>query len=163
MVKKISLHFILMLVLIWSTDNVSAQSGDNGDGTFTNPVIWGDFPDPDVILVGDTYYMVSTSMHYFPGVTILESKDLVNWSITTYVVKSFKEHPFYDLEGGHRYAKGQWATSIRHFNGKFHVLFTTLTEGSYIYSATDPKGEWTKHKVKGAFLYDPGIFVDNDG
>lgn len=140
-----------------------AQSRDNDDGTFSNPVIWGDFPDPDVILVGDTYYMVSTSMHYFPGVTILDSKDLVNWNITCNVVKSFKEHPAYDLNGGHRYAKGQWATSLRYFNGKFHVLFTTLTEGSFIYSTTDPKGTWTKTKVNGVFLYDPGMFVDNDG
>lgn len=140
-----------------------SQSSDNGDGTFTNPVIWGDFPDPDVIRVGDTYYMISTSMQYFPGVTLMDSRDLVNWNITSNIVEEFKEHPFYDLNGGHRYAKGQWATSLRYFNGRFHVLFTTLTEGSYIYTAADPKGTWEKHKMENAFLYDPGMFVDTDG
>ena len=139
-----------------------AQSSDNGNGTFTNPVIWGDFTDPDVIRVDDTYYMISTSMHYFPGVTLMESRDLVNWSISSNVVEEFKEHPFYDLDGGNRYAKGQWATSLRYFNGRFYVLFTTLTEGSYIYTSTDAKGSWTKHKLD-AFLYDPGMFIDTDG
>lgn len=68
-----------MIFLSWQLS--TAQSSDNGDGTFTNPVLWSDFPDPDVIRVDDTFYFVSTSMHYFPGVTILESKDLVNWQI----------------------------------------------------------------------------------
>lgn len=140
-----------------------AQTSDNGDGTFMNPVIWGDFPDPDVIRVGDTFYFVSTSMHYFPGVTILQSKDLVNWSIACNVVNEFKEHPGYDLDGGNRYAKGQWATSLKYFDGKFHALFTTLGEGSFIYTAEKITGPWTKHKVTNAYLYDPGMFVDTDG
>jgi alpha-N-arabinofuranosidase len=143
-------------------NHILAQTADNGDGTFTNPVLWGDFPDPDVIRVGNTYYMVSTSMHYFPGVTLMESLDLVNWNIASNVVDEFKEHPFYDLNGGNRYAKGQWATSLRYFNNKFYILFTTLTEGSYIYTSTDAKGVWEKHKLD-AFLYDPGMFIDTDG
>ncbi len=154
----------LIAVVVVSLFSVQlfAQSTDNGDGTFTNPVIWGDFPDPEVIRVGDTYYLMSTSMHYFPGVTLMESKDLVNWTIVSNVVEEFKEHPYYDLDGGNRYAKGQWATSVRYFNDMFHVLFTTLTEGSYIYTSVDARGPWTKHKVD-VFLYDPGLFVDNDG
>ena len=51
---------------------------DNGDGTFTNPLMWGDWPDPDIIRVGDEFYMVSTSMHYVPGSPVVRSKDLVN-------------------------------------------------------------------------------------
>lgn len=54
---------------------------DNGDGTFTNPLMWGDWPDPDVIRVGDDFYLVSTSMHYVPGSPVAKSKDLVNWEI----------------------------------------------------------------------------------
>lgn len=142
---------------------MSAQSSDNGDGTFTNPVIWGDFPDPDVIRVDDTFYFVSTSMHYFPGVTILESKDLVNWQIACNAVESFDIDPAYSLQGGNRYAKGQWATSIRHFGGKFHVLFNTNTEGTFFYSSPSMEGPWKQTKVEGHRLYDPGMFVDNDG
>ncbi|NDV95141.1 beta-xylosidase [Dysgonomonas sp. 521] len=157
---------ITLFVAVWlfSLLNITvfAQSSDNGNGTFTNPVIWGDFPDPDVIRVGNTYYMISTSMHYFPGVTLMESPDLVNWSIASNVVEEFKEHPFYDLDGGNRYAKGQWATSLRYFNNQFYVLFTTLTEGSYIYTSSEARGAWTKHKLD-AFLYDPGMFIDTDG
>lgn len=132
-------------------------------GEFRNPVIWTDLPDPDVIRVGDTYYFVSTSMHFFPGVTILQSKDLVNWEIACNVVDQFKEHPAYDMQGGLRYAKGQWATSLRYFGGEFHVLFNTNTEGSFIYSSKTMAGPWRKTKVEGHKLYDPGMFVDTDG
>lgn len=131
--------------------------------TFRNPVIWADLPDPDVICVDGTYYFVSTSMHFFPGVTILQSKDLVNWEIACNVVDQFKEHPAYDMQGGQRYAKGQWATSLRYFGGEFHVLFNTNTEGSFIYSAKSMAGPWRKTKVEGHKLYDPGMFVDTDG
>ncbi len=150
-----------MIFLSWQLS--TAQSSDNGDGTFTNPVLWSDFPDPDVIRVDDTFYFVSTSMHYFPGVTILESKDLVNWQIACNVVDAFKVHPAYDLQNGHRYAKGQWATSLRYFGGRFHVLFNTNTEGSFFYSAHTIEGPWKPTKVEGHKLYDPGMFVDNDG
>lgn len=150
-----------MIFLSWQLS--TAQSSDNGDETFTNPVLWSDFPDPDVIRVDDTFYFVSTSMHYFPGVTILESKDLVNWQIACNVVDAFKVHPAYDLQNGHRYAKGQWATSLRYFGGRFHVLFNTNTEGSFFYSAHTIEGPWKPTKVEGHKLYDPGMFVDNDG
>jgi Beta-xylosidase len=141
---------------------VFAQSSDNGDGTFTNPVMWADFPDPDVIRVGDKYYMVSTSMHYFPGVTLLESTDLVNWQIAANTVGEFN-YPRYDLNGGNQYSKGQWATSIRYFNNQFHLLFTALNQGSFMCVANDPHGPWTLHKIPNSFLYDPGLFVDTDG
>ncbi|MDR0573409.1 MAG: family 43 glycosylhydrolase [Tannerella sp.] len=160
--NRILKSLLIISILFLSNNNTPAQSSDNGNGTFRNPVIWGDFPDPDVIRVSDTYYMISTSMHYFPGVTLLKSKDLVNWNIASNVVDEFKEHPFYDLKGGGRYAKGQWATSLRYFNEKFYILFTTLTEGSYIYTAVKAEGPWEKHKLD-VFLYDPGMFIDTSG
>ena len=142
---------------------IGASYAFSQSATFRNPVIWTDLPDPDVIRVDDTYYFVSTSMHFFPGVTILQSKDLVNWEIACNVVDQFKEHPAYDMEGGLRYAKGQWATSLRYFGGEFHVLFNTNTEGSFIYSSKTMDGPWRKTKVEGHKLYDPGMFVDTDG
>ena len=72
---------------------------DNGDGTFTNPILWGDWPDPDVIRVGDDFYMVSTSMHYVPGSPILKSKDLVNWEMVGYALERYDEDPRYDMQG----------------------------------------------------------------
>src|SRR5476649_1808944 len=73
----------------------SAQQSDNENGTFTNPVIWSDFPDNDIIRVNETYYMVSTSMYFSPGVPLLKSKDLVNWEYTADVLPQLKSHPFY--------------------------------------------------------------------
>jgi beta-xylosidase len=140
----------------------NAQQSDNGNGTYTNPVIWSDFPDNDVIRVKDTYYMVATSMFYFPGVPILKSKDLVNWEYATNAVQEFKQHPFYDLNGGNRYAHGQWASSLRYHNGKFYVLFLTLDEGGMLLTADKAEGPWQLHKLPKAF-YDAGLFFDEDG
>ncbi len=135
---------------------------DKGDGTYTNPVIFGDFPDPDVVRVGDTYYMVSTTMHIFPGATILASNDLVNWRYCSNPLTSIEATPCYNLEGCSRYGHGQWASSLAYKDGTFHLLFTTLDEGSYLMTATDPQGAWTKRKLNDTF-YDPALFFDEDG
>src|SRR6478735_2636686 len=81
----------ILLLLIFISNITSAQNvhSDNGDGTYTNPLISADFPDPDVIHVGDTYYMVTTTMFVFPGVTILKSHDLVNWEYCSNAVPRF--------------------------------------------------------------------------
>lgn len=98
------LLFVFFLFLSWSNLNVAAQmpvwTPDNGNGTFTNPILWGDWPDPDVIRVGDTFYFVSTSMHYVPGCPVLISKDLVNWKMAGYAVERYDEDPRYDMKGG---------------------------------------------------------------
>lgn len=135
---------------------------DNGDGTYTNPVIPADFPDPDVIRVDDTYYMVTTTMWVFPGVTVLQSKDLVNWEYCSNAVPRFDFSPCYDLDSCNRYGHGQWATSIKYHNGKFYLLFITLDEGGFICSADKAEGPWEiKHLPKG--FYDAGLFFDDDG
>lgn len=72
-------QMLLMLMLLVNIASAQSTHSDNGNGTYTNPVIPADFPDPDVIRVGDTYYMVTTTMFVFPGVTVLKSHDLVNW------------------------------------------------------------------------------------
>jgi beta-xylosidase len=136
--------------------------GDNGDGTYSNPVIPADFPDPDVILVDDTYYMVTTTMFVFPGVTVLKSKDLVNWEYCSNAVPRFDFDPAYNLDGGNRYGHGQWATSIKYHNGKFYLLFITLDEGGFICEADKAEGPWEVRKLPKGF-YDPGLFFDDDG
>jgi beta-xylosidase len=154
----------VMLLALMSSPGVVAQKmhSDNGDGTYTNPVIAADFPDPDVILVGDTYYMVSTTMFVFPGVTILKSHDLVNWQYCCNAVQRFDYSPCYDLDGCNRYGHGQWATSLRYHNGKYYLLFITLNEGGFLCTAEKPEGPWQTRKLPKGF-YDPGLFFDDDG
>lgn len=134
---------------------------DNGDGTYTNPLIFADFPDPDVIRDGDTYYMVTTTMFIFPGATILKSNDLVNWKYCSNPLENIENSPCYNLDGCNRYGHGQWASSLKYHNGTFYLLFTTLDEGSYLLTATNPAGPWVKKKLTGSF-YDPGLFFDDD-
>ena len=135
---------------------------DNDDGTYTNPVIAADFPDPDVILAGDAFYMVSTTMFVFPGVTILKSYDLVNWEYCSNAVQRFDFSKCYDLDSCNRYSHGQWATSLRYHNSKFYLLFITLDEGGFLCTASKPEGPWEIKKLPKGF-YDPGLFFDDDG
>lgn len=141
---------------------------DNQDGTFTNPLMWGDWPDPDVIHVGDDFYMVSTSMHYVPGCPIVKSKDLVNWEMAGYAVERYDEDPKYDMQGGTLYLNGSWAATIRHHNGLFYVGFCTpygwgREKGNFsMCIAKDPKGPWER-VIFPEYLYDPGLLFDDDG
>ena len=161
-----SCKWVLLVSVLFmiSIQGILAQKtrSDNGDGTYTNPLIPADFPDPDVILVGDTYYMVTTTMFVFPGVTVLQSKDLVNWEYCSNAVPRFDFSPCYDLDGCHRYSHGQWATSIRFNNGMFYLLFITLDEGGFLCSSANPEGPWEIRKLPRGF-YDPGLFFDDDG
>lgn len=154
----------VLLLLFCSTISITGQKlhSDNGDGTFTNPVIAADVPDPDVIRVDSVYYMVSTTMFIFPGVTILKSYDLVNWEYCSNAVPRFDYSNCYNLDGCNRYAHGQWATSLKYQNNKFYLLFITLDEGGFLCTADKAEGPWEiKHLPKG--FYDPGLFFDDDG
>ena len=161
--KRNSASAILILSLISSLNLIAQKThSDNGDGTYTNPVIAADFPDPDVILVDDTYYMVTTTMFVFPGVPIIKSKDLVNWEYCSNAVSRFDFGNCYDLDTCNRYGHGQWATSLKYHNGKFYLLFITLNEGGFMCTATKAEGPWqVTHLPKG--FYDPGLFFDDDG
>lgn len=150
---------------------VSAQqvwSPDNENGTFTNPLFWGDWPDPDVIRVGDDFYMISTSMHYVPGAPIVKSKDLVNWEMVGYAVDRYEEDPRYNMEGGTLYLNGSWAATLKHHNGKFYAGFCTpygwgREKGNFsICEADKPEGPW-KRTIFPEYLYDPGLFFDDNG
>lgn len=167
-----NLKFLLSIALFCIVFSpVRAQqvwSPDNGDGTFTNPLMWGDWPDPDVIRVGDDFYFISTSMHYVPGCPIATSKDLVNWKMVGYAVERYDEDPRYDMQNGQLYLNGSWANSIRYNNGKFYVAFCTpykrgIEDGHFsICEAEKPEGPW-KRTIFPEYLYDPGLFFDDDG
>lgn len=156
--------FLGLLAFTLQATSVKAQKyhSDNGNGTYTNPIIAADFPDPDVIRVGNTYYMVNTTMFVFPGVTILKSHDLVNWQYCANAVPRFDFSKCYDLDGCNRYGHGQWATCIRYHNGKFYLLFVTLDEGGFLCTATNPEGPWKiRHLPRG--FYDASLLFDNNG
>ncbi len=155
--------FFLCLLLILSIHTIAQNvHSDNGNGTYTNPLISADFPDPDVIRVGDTYYFVTTTMFVFPGVTVLKSHDLVNWEYCSHAVPRFDFSKCYDLDSCNRYGHGQWATSLKYHNGKFYLLFITLNEGGFVCTANKAEGPWKiTHLPKG--FYDPGLFFDDDG
>lgn len=147
---------MVTLVTMTASSPVKAEKA-----VVTNPVLWADVPDPDVISVGDDFYMVSTTMHLMPGCPVMRSRDLVNWETIGYVFDTLNDHPYYDLEGGTVYGKGQWATSLRYRDGKFYVMFSPNDNPyrTYIYSATDPAGKWelvcrTDHFHDSSFLFD---------
>lgn len=157
---------IIICVILISFCSLSAiaqkYQSDNGNGTYTNPVIPADFPDPDVIKVNDTYYMVTTTMFVFPGVTVLKSNDLVNWEYCSNALPRFNYSKCYNLDSCNRYGHGQWATSLKYNNGKFYLLFITLDEGGFICSADKAEGPWEIKRLPKGF-YDPGLFFDEDG
>ena len=132
--------------------------------TFKNPVVWADVPDPDVIRVGDYFYMVSTTMHLMPGAPVMRSKDLVNWETVSYLFDELHETSKYDMEGGTVYGRGQWATSIRYHDGKFYALFSPndVPYRSFVYTTDDPAKGWTLHSRMKHF-HDASLFFDDDG
>ena len=121
-----------------------------------------DYPDPDVIRVGDTYYMISTTMHYNPGAVILRSFDLVHWEIYTYVYNTPEDTPARRLDGGSVYGKGMWAASLRYHNERFYVCFVANDTGkTYLYTTDDLLGTWQMQTIEG-FFHDCSLLFDND-
>lgn len=112
-----------------------------------NPLFRADMPDPDIIRVGSTYYMVSTTMFYMPGAPILKSTDLCNWEIISYVCGTVADNDIYELKNGkNAYGKGQWATSLMHYKDKFYVCFVCHDmKQTYLYQTDDiEKSGWDR-------------------
>jgi beta-xylosidase len=131
-----------------------------------NPMLWADVPDPDVIRVGDTFYLVSTTMHLMPGAPVMASKDLKNWETVGYIFDKLTDSPKYDLQQGTAYGRGQWATSLKYHNGKFYALLAPNEQGAmgdtYIFSAEKAEGPWTIVSRMRHF-HDCSLFFDDDG
>lgn len=179
-VKRLGLLAATALVL---AGPALAAPKPSAAAVYRNPILPADYSDPDVIRVGDTYYLVASSFHFSPGVPILTSKDLVHWTIAGHVLPKLPFAPEYDLPGpvptndagartprdlrtsGQRYAGGVWAPSIRHHDGKFYVYFATPYEGIFMSTATKVDGPWTEPVavVAGPGLEDPCPFWDDDG
>ncbi|WP_161878969.1 glycoside hydrolase family 43 protein [Alkalibacterium sp. MB6] len=127
------------------------------------PLLPLDYPDPDVIRVDDTYYLVSTTMHFMPGCEILKSYDLVNWEHACYVYDRLDSTPAQCLEGDlNIYGKGMWAASLRHHKGSFYVVFAANdTRKTYLYTTSDLSKPWKKQFIEG-FYHDASLFFDDD-
>ena len=134
---------------------------DQGDGSYRNPVLCCDYSDPDVIRVGDTYYMTASSFNYVPGLPILTSAELVNWRLVNYALPNIPE-PGYEIP---RHACGVWAPAIRWHDGFFYIYYGMPDEGIYMVRAADACGQWDAPKLvrAGKGLIDPCPFWDDDG
>ncbi len=147
-----------------TTPATKSWTADNGNGTFTNPLLYDEFSDPDVIRVGDDYYLAGTTMHTVPGLVILHSKDLVNWENVSYCFDRFDfDDDAFSLKNGKEiYGQGIWAPCIRYANGMFYLFSNVNGKGLQCYTSTDIKGPW-KHVNMNGRIYDLSVLFDDDG
>jgi beta-xylosidase len=136
---------------------------DNGNGTFTNPLFYEEFSDPDMIRVGDDFYLTGTTMHSMPGLPVLHSRDLVNWRLLGYAMQRLDLGPEFRLEDGKNvYGQGIWAPSFRHHQGTFYIFSNVNRQTTQVFSATNPAGPWQHRSMKRA-LHDLSVLFDDDG
>ena len=135
---------------------------DNGDGTYTNPVLYADYSDPDAIRVGDDYYLTASSFNCVPGLPILHSRDLVNWELIAYALE---KQPPLDVFDKVQHGGGVWAPCIRYHNNLFYIYYPDPDYGIYMVKATNPAGPWSKPLLvqPGKGLIDPSPFWEADG
>ncbi|WP_224702678.1 glycoside hydrolase family 43 protein [Devosia aquimaris] len=137
-------------------------TADNGNGTYTNPLFYEEFSDPDIIRVGNDFYMTGTTMHTMPGLPVLHSTDLVNWTLLGYALDQLDLGPEFRLEGGEIYGQGIWAPCIRYRDGKFYIFSNVNKQKTQIFTASDPRGPW-QHSEASYNYHDLTVFFDDDG
>ena len=140
---------------------------DNGDGTYTNPVLFADYSDPDVCVVGEDYYLTASSFNCIPGLPILHSKDLVNWQIVGYALEEQYPKELFDKP---QHGNGVWAPAIRHHNDSLFIYWGDPDQGIFMVSSPTPsKGgnvmAWSRPVcvVPGKGMIDPCPLWDDDG
>ena len=128
-----------------------------------NPLTYTDIPDPDIIRVGEDYYMVSTTMYFCPGAPIMHSRDLEHWEIVNYIYDVIEDDDIYNLRNGkNAYGKGQWATTLRYHDGVYYALFVANDQQkTYMYRTRDiEKGPWERNVIEGYFMHDASLLFD---
>lgn len=159
-------HLLLMMLALPMTALAQYKSQvwspDNGNGTYTNPVINADYSDPDVCVAGEDYYLTASSFNCIPGLPILHSKDLVNWEIVGHAVKELEPKQEFDRPS---HGNGIWAPSIRYHNGEFYIYWGDPDYGVFMVKTKDPAGEWSKPLcvIPGKGLIDTTPLWDDDG
>ena len=166
--KHTVIRVLLFCLFTFLSFTASAQTkswtADNGNGTFTNPLFYDEFSDPDILRVGDDYYLAGTTMHTVPGLVILHSKDLVNWENIAYCFDrfDFADDAFSLKNHQEIYGQGVWAPAIRYANGQFYVFTNINGKGLQCYTAKDIRGPWQHHNMQGR-IYDLSVLFDDDG
>ena len=165
--------FLFIIVLSLTFSNLNAQAFKNplkdaawvpdlGNGYFKNPIIYADYSDPDVIRVGDNFYLVSSSFDQVPGLPILQSKDLVNWTI---IGHALLRQPPYAVYSKTQHGNGVWAPSMRDYDGEFYISYPDVEYGIYMVKAKNPAGPWSTPVLvqEGKGLEDPCPLWDTNG
>ena len=155
---------LFMLHLSLLTSSAQSWTADNGNGTYTNPLFYDEFSDPDILRVGDDYYLAGTTMHAVPGLVILHSKDLVNWENISYCFDRFDfDDDAFSLKNHQEiYGQGVWAPARRYANGQFYVFTNINGKGLQCYTSKDIHGPWEHHNMQGR-IYDLSVLFDDDG
>lgn len=158
---------ILVALFVFACTDAQAQratwTADNGNGTFTNPLFYEEFSDPDMIRVGEYFYLTGTTMHSMPGLPILRSRDLVNWEFVVYAMDKLDLGPAFRLEEGKNiYGRGIWAPSFRYHNGTYYIFSNVNGQTTQKFTATNPAGPWTRTPMK-VSLHDLSVLFDDDG
>ncbi|WP_026905045.1 glycoside hydrolase family 43 protein [Pedobacter glucosidilyticus] len=167
--NKHFLKSLLLSVAYFSVQTISAQEyvskvwvADLGNGKYKNPVLNADYSDPDAIRVGDDFYMISSSFNHIPGLPLLHSKDLVNWTILTHVLpKQIPAETFKKVQHGN----GVWAPAIRFHKNEYYIYYPDPDFGIYVTKASNPAGPWSTPELiyEGKGLIDPCPLWDEDG
>jgi beta-xylosidase len=135
---------------------------DIGDGRYRNPVLHADYSDPDVIRVGDRFYMTASSFNNVPGLPLLESPDLVNWTLVGHALPRLEPAAVFDRP---QYGKGVWAPTLRWHDGRFWIFYPDPDYGVYVTTAEQFAGPWTAPRLllAGRGIIDPAPLWDDDG
>ncbi len=136
-------------------------TADNGNGTYSNPLFYEEFEDPDIIRVGEDYYLAGTTMHMNPAVQIMHSKDLVNWELIGYCLDRLDLGPAFRLEGGNIYGRGIWAPCIRYHKGTFYIFSNVNGVGLQVFRSKSIHGPWERNQLPGR--HDLSVLFDDDG
>jgi xylan 1,4-beta-xylosidase len=144
-----------------SIDATKHWTADNSNGTYSNPLFYEEFEDPDVIRVGEDYYLAGTTMHMNPSVQLMHSKDLVNWELAGYCMDRLDLGPAFRLEDGRGiYGRGIWAPCIRYHNGMFYVLTNVNGIGLQVFRSKSIYGPWQRNQLPGR--HDLSVLFDDD-
>jgi xylan 1,4-beta-xylosidase len=135
-------------------------TADNGNGTYSNPLFYEEFEDPDVIRVGDDYFLAGTTMHMMPAVQLMHSKDLVNWELSGYCAERLDLGPAFRLEDGNIYGRGIWAPCIRHHKGMFYIFSNVNGAGLQVFRSKSINGPWERNQLPGR--HDMSVLFDDD-
>jgi len=156
---------LILSALIATVGTVKSQDvwkADNGDGTYRNPIIYADYSDPDVIRVGDDYYLTASSFNCTPGLPILHSKDMVNWQLVNYALKKQVPEAVFNTP---QHGKGVWAPSFAYHNNELYIYYPDPDYGIYMIKTKNPAGDWSKPVLvlEGRGIIDPTVLWDTDG